>query len=51
MHVHKVVVEADVCDSLVVEQGLEANCAEVGEINCPLHIDLGVTPAKFKLLK
>lgn len=51
VHVHKVVVKTDVSDSFVVEKRLEADSAEVGKVHSPLHIDLGVTPAKFKLLK
>lgn len=48
VHVHEVVIQADVGDPFVVHKGLESNGAEVRQVNSALHVDLTVTPAKFK---
>ena len=48
VHVHEVVIQADVGDPFVVHKGLESNGAKVRQVNSALHIDLTVTPAKFK---
>ncbi len=48
MHVHEVVIKADVGDPFVVHEGLKSNGAEVGQVNSALHIDLTIAPTKFK---
>ena len=48
VHVHEVVIQTDVGDPFVVHKGLESNGAEVRQVNSALHVDLTVTPAKFK---
>lgn len=48
MHVHEVVVQTDVSDSLVVHERLESYCAKVRQVHRALHIDLTVAPAKIQ---
>ena len=42
----EVVVHLHVCNALVVHQGLEANCTEIGEVYSALHFDLTVAPTE-----